>query len=107
MDSIYDHFLFCTILYLRVPIAPCPRYSFSLVYVDKHLYEKYLNNEGKHLYEKYLNNEGKHLYDNYLNNEPYENKSNKLGCLGKSQLCTIVYLQVPYVMYSYGRNAYY
>ena len=31
-------------------------------------------------------------------NEPYENKSNQLGCLGKSQFCTVVFLWVPYVM---------
>ena len=45
MGSVYGHFLFCTILYLRVPIILCPCYSFSLVYAGKHLYEKYLNNE--------------------------------------------------------------
>ena len=42
--------MFCTISYLRVPIVPCPYHSFSLVYADKHLYEKYLN------YEQYENN---------------------------------------------------
>ena len=32
-------------MYLRVPVVPCPCYSFSLVYVGKHLYVKYMNNE--------------------------------------------------------------
>ena len=45
MDSVYDHFLFCTLLYLWIPIVPCPYYSFLLVYAGKYLYEMYLNNE--------------------------------------------------------------
>ena len=56
------------------PIVPCPCYSFSLVYANKHLYDKYLNNES------------------------YEYKSNQLRGLRKSQFYTVVYLQVPYVM---------
>ena len=45
MGSVYDHFLFCTILYLWVPIVPRPSYSLLLVYASKHLYDVYLNNE--------------------------------------------------------------
>ena len=66
----------CFVLYYtyRYLLYGCSCYSFLLVYV------------------------GKHLYDKYLNNEPYENNSNQLRCSSKSQFNTIVYLRVPYVM---------
>ena len=65
---------FCSVLYCIYEYIIQSCYSFSLVYADKHLYDK------------------------HLNNEPYENKSNQLECSGKSQLCIVVYLRVPYVM---------
>ena len=46
------------------------------------------------------------LYEMYLNNEQYEHKSNKLGCEGILLFCTVVYLWVPSIMYSYGRYEY-
>ena len=47
--------LFSIVQYLRVPMVLHPSHSLLLVYADKHLYEK------------------------YLNNEQYENTSNQLG----------------------------
>ena len=37
--------LFSTVLYLRVPIVLRPSHSLLLVYADKHLCDRYLNNE--------------------------------------------------------------
>ena len=37
--------LFSTIPYLWVPIVRRPSHSLLLVYADKHIYDKYLNNE--------------------------------------------------------------
>ena len=37
--------LFSTVLYLQIPIVMRPSHSLLLVYVGKHLYDKYPNNE--------------------------------------------------------------
>ena len=37
--------LYCTVLYLRVSTISCTCYSFLLVHVGKHLYEKYMNKD--------------------------------------------------------------
>ena len=37
--------LFSTVPYLQVPIVLRPSHSLLLVYIGKHLYDKYLNNE--------------------------------------------------------------
>ena len=40
-----DTSLFSIVSYLRVPIVLCPSHSLLLVYTDKHLYDKNMNNE--------------------------------------------------------------
>ena len=62
-----------TLLYLRVPTILCTCYSFLLVYVSKHLYEKYTNK------------------DRYA----YENKN--LRCINILLYRIVVYPRVPSV----------
>ena len=55
--------LFNTVLYLRVPIVLRPSHSLLLVYVGKHLYDKYLDNE---IYENKVVNFNAKAYLSYV-----------------------------------------